>query len=295
MFQSNNDNRTWTTLEPHSKDTSYKNCIGKWISLKPQQNSMTSQSVVSGHLVTYMLSGAQDYQWCFGLTLMRVFIVRIISGMILVSEPQCGIGLILSTMTLSSYGQIAPGVHGIGSSQVRAVRIQHILRALLHGSSRSLLPVYSLGILIMTLSVAACFLGYSTTYGARAHWALRVVQGLMRCLPLVDMWFYGNYIVTYNMLAKCLVFHFIIVIITFALMAIHIIRLHSSGSSSGVSMKVAPGYNASTVDLYFHVIIKDLQLVSAMWIIFGALLRALQLVRHTDNNIIINAANPTQL
>ena len=124
-------------------------------------------------------------------------------------------------------------------------QLLRFIRALLHASSSSLAPVYSLGILIMTLSVAACFLGYSTTYGAQAHWALRVVQGLMRCLPLVDMWFYGNYIVTYNMLAKCLVFHFIVVIIAFVLQAIHILMLHSSGSSSGVAMKVAPGYSAS--------------------------------------------------
>ena len=185
-------------------------------------------------------------------------------------------------MTLSSYGQIAPGVHAIGSSQVQAVMIQHVLRALLHASSSSLAPVYTLGILIMTLSVAACFLGYSSS--------MRCIQ-----LVLVDMWFYGNYIVTYNMLAKCLVFHFIVVIIAFVLQAIHILMLHSSGSSSGVAMKVAPGYSASTVDLYFHVIVKDLILVSAMWMVFGALLMALMLVLHTDNNIIINAANPTQL
>merc|ERR1711966_298693 len=106
---------------------------------------------------------------------------------------------------------------------------------------------------------------------------------------------YGNYIVTYNQLAKCLVFHFIVVQIAFVLQAIHIIQLHSSGSSNGTAQKVAPNYNSSTVDLYFHVILKDLILVSAVWMVFGALLQALQLVLHTDNNIIINAANPTQL
>jgi quinol-cytochrome oxidoreductase complex cytochrome b subunit len=206
-----------------------------------------------------------------------------------------GAGNILVDMILTSYGLISPGVHAIGSSMVMFVMGLHQLRAFLHFSSIWLAPVYSLGILILTLAIAACFLGYSTTYGAMAHWALRVVQGLMRCLPFVDQWFYGNYVVTYNQLAKCLVFHFLVVIITLVVVVYHIIQLHSSGSSSGTGMKSVVGYTSAEVDLYFHVIVKDLVLAGLFWMIFGAILMALQIVLHTDNNIIINARNPVQL
>jgi quinol-cytochrome oxidoreductase complex cytochrome b subunit len=226
---------------------------------------------------------------------MVLFIVRILTGMFLVTTPMTGIGPILTAMLLTSWGQISPGVHAIGSSAVMFVMLLHVLRALFHLSCTVLAPTYSLGILVLTLAIAACFLGYSTTYGAMAHWALRVVQGLMRCLPFVDMWFYGNYIVTYKMLSKCLVFHFLVVIITLAVMAMHILQLHTSGSSNGSSLEVVRPYTSARIDLYFHVIVKDLILATVLWVLFGSLLQALQLVLHTDNNIIINARNPAQL
>jgi quinol-cytochrome oxidoreductase complex cytochrome b subunit len=219
---------------------------------------------------------------------MLFFIFRVVTGVVLVTTPMNGIANILATMFLSSQGRIAPGMHAIGSSAVMFLIILHMLRAFLHFSSRFLAPVYSMGILIATLAVAACFLGYSTTYGAMAHWALRVVQGLMRCLPLVDMWFYGNYIVTYNMLAKCLVFHFLVAVITVVVVMYHIIQLHSSGSSNGVASsngRYIAGYNARLVDLYWHVIVKDLVLAAFFWAVFGAILMALMIVLHTDNNI----------
>ena len=154
-----------------------------------------------------------DYLWALGFALIVFFFARILSGVVLVSFPMNGISRILTTMFLSSMGRIAPGLHAIGSSLVMFFMMLHALRAFLHASAMFLAPVYSMGILIITLGVAACFLGYSTTYGAMAHWALRVVQGLMRCLPFLDVWFYGNYVVTYRMLAKCLLFHFLVVVI----------------------------------------------------------------------------------
>jgi hypothetical protein len=91
--------------------------------------------------------------------------------------------------------------------------------------------------------IAACFLGYSTTYGAMAHWALRVVMGLVRCVPYLDTWFYGNYAVSYAMLSKCMVFHFLIVMVALVLMILHLIMLHSTGSSAGTALTTVPGYN----------------------------------------------------
>ena len=93
--------------------------------------------------------------------------------------------------------------------------------------------------------IAACFLGYSTTYGAMAHWALRVVMGLVRCIPLLDTWFYGNYAVGYGMLSKCLVFHFLIVLIALLCVALHLVILHSTGSSAGSALTTVSAYHAS--------------------------------------------------
>jgi len=78
-----------------------------------------------------------------------------------------------------------------------------------------------------------------------AHWALRVVMGLVRCIPYLDTWFYGNYAVSYSMLSKCMVFHFLIVMVALVLMILHLIMLHSTGSSAGTALTTAPGYHSA--------------------------------------------------
>merc|ERR1712178_43736 len=78
-----------------------------------------------------------------------------------------------------------------------------------------------------------------------AHWALQVVMGLVQCIPYLDTWFYGNYAVSYSMLSKCMVFHFLIVMVALVLMILHLIMLHSTGSSAGTALTTAPGYYSS--------------------------------------------------
>jgi heme/copper-type cytochrome/quinol oxidase subunit 1 len=69
-------------------------------------------------------------------------------------------------------------------------------------------------------------------------------MGLVRCIPLLDTWFYGNYAVGYGMLSKCMVFHFLIVMVSLVMVLLHLILLHSTGSSAGTALAVVPGYAA---------------------------------------------------
>merc|ERR1712178_493682 len=205
-------------------------------------SSWNSLAVMGNHLLAYQVPANISYLWCFGPTLMILFILQVLTGVCLVSEPMLGVGHILMHMIMSNVGQIAPGLHAIGSTMVMAVLFCHMLRALYTCSATSVHGVFLFGILIATISIAACFLGYSTTYGAMAHWALQVVMGLVQCVPYLDTWFYGNYAVSYSMLSKCMVFHFLIVMVALVLMVLHLIMLHSTGSSAGGNLTSAPGY-----------------------------------------------------
>merc|ERR1712146_521047 len=69
-------------------------------------------------------------------------------------------------------------------------------------------------------------------------------NGLSKVHPILDTWFYGNYAVSYAMLSKCMVFHFLIVMIALVLMILHLIMLHSTGSTAGTSLTTAPGYHS---------------------------------------------------
>jgi quinol-cytochrome oxidoreductase complex cytochrome b subunit len=68
-----------------------------------------------------------------------------------------------------------------------------------------------------------------------AHWALRVVQGLVAWLPYVDVWFYSNYAPSSICLGKVLIFHVIVAILVLALVAVHLTVLHVIGSSTAIT------------------------------------------------------------
>jgi heme/copper-type cytochrome/quinol oxidase subunit 1 len=90
--------------------------------------SSTRLSVLRNHVYAYMVPGNISYLWCFGLTLLIVFVLRIVTGVCLVTEPMHGVGSILFHMIMSIMGRIAPGLHAIGSTMVMAVLFLHMLR-----------------------------------------------------------------------------------------------------------------------------------------------------------------------
>ena len=84
--------------------------------------------ILRNHVYAYPVPGNISYMWCFGLTLLVVFVLRIVTGVTLVSEPMMGVGNILFTMIMSNFGRIAPGLHAIGSTMVMAILFLHMLR-----------------------------------------------------------------------------------------------------------------------------------------------------------------------
>jgi ubiquinol-cytochrome c reductase cytochrome b subunit len=84
--------------------------------------------IIRDHVFAYPVPSNISYLWCMGLTLMIIFVLRIITGVCLVSEPMMGVGSILFHMIMSNMGRIAPGLHAIGSTMVMAVLFMHMLR-----------------------------------------------------------------------------------------------------------------------------------------------------------------------
>jgi len=61
---------------------------------------------------------------------------------------------------------------------------------------------------------------------------LQVVRGLVTMFPFLDVWVYGNYVVSSAMLSKVFLFHVIVALIMFLIVAIHIRILHTNSSNS---------------------------------------------------------------
>jgi hypothetical protein len=85
-------------------------------------------AVLTNHVFAYPVSSNVSYMWAVGLTLTLILILRLLTGIILVTEPMVGVLHILVHMILSNVGRIAPGLHAIGSTMVMAVLLLHMLR-----------------------------------------------------------------------------------------------------------------------------------------------------------------------
>jgi len=196
-------------------------------------------SIVANHVSNYGVNTGISMLWTVGFSLMMVMIGRLVTGYCLVTSDITSYGVValLLDMYDANYGYFRVGVHSIGSSIFMALIFAHMLRSIVYGSYSWLTVgnVFLVGVLIYTISIVVCFLGYSTTYGLMAYWALRVVIGIVRFIPYMDVWFYGNYMVNSGMLSKVFIFHALVAFIMVGLVLVHIVLLHSCSSNSALS------------------------------------------------------------
>ena len=98
------------------------------------------------------------------------------------------------------------------------------------------------GLLILILSILTAFIGYVLPWGQISFWAATVITNLLSAIPylgkIIVEWIWGRFSVSYPTLIRFFSFHFIVPLIIFILVIIHIILLHSNGSSNPISVNL---------------------------------------------------------
>lgn len=110
----------------------------------------------------------------------------------------------------------------------------HILRGIYFNSYKLEKP-WMVGITILLLSIGVAFVGYVLPWGQMSFWGATVITGLLSTVPYIGdfltVWLWGGLSVATPTLGRFLTFHFFLPIVLSILVLIHIIFLHSSGSS----------------------------------------------------------------
>jgi len=114
----------------------------------------------------------------------------------------------------------------------------HIFRGIFNNSPKSKPLVWRSGMVILVLLIAAAFLGYVLPWGQMSFWGATVITNIFSAIPYLGKplvsWLWGGFSVSQPTLTRFFALHFLIPIILLAIVLVHLIILHQTGSSNPI-------------------------------------------------------------
>jgi len=127
---------------------------------------------------------------------------------------------------------------------------------------------WRVGVIILLLVIAAAFLGYVLPWGQISFWGATVITNLFSAIPFLGrdivIWLWGGFAVGNATLTRFFAFHFLVPFIIVALVGVHLLFLHQTGSNNPL------GINSNIDKILFHPYFSSKDLFG-VWILLGSL------------------------
>nr|YP_007476172.1 cytochrome b [Nuclearia simplex]AGE93676.1 apocytochrome b [Nuclearia simplex] len=252
-------------------------------------------SLFNTFLVDSPLPANINYFYGFGSLLGLVLVIQLVTGIFLAMHYTPNIEYAFNSvehiMRDVNNGWLIRYAHANGASFFFLCVYIHIARGLYYGSfNKPRVELWSVGVTIFILMMAAAFLGYVLPWGQMSFWAACVITNFFSAIPylgpdLVEF-IWGGFSVDNPTLNRFFSLHFLIPFIIAALACAHLIALHLHGSNNPL------GLNSNIDKLPFHPYFTSKDLVG--FAIFGIIFSYFiffqpNLLGHPDNYI---EANP---
>nr|APX40276.1 cytochrome b [Phyllotreta parallela] len=191
--------------------------------------------------------------WNFGSMLGLCLMIQIITGIFLAMHYSPHIDLafnsVIHIIRDVNYGWLIRTIHANGASFFFICLYTHIGRGLYY-SSYKLKETWLIGVTIFLLTMATAFLGYVLPWGQMSFWGATVITNLMSAIPYLGtelvQWIWGGFAVDNATLNRFFTFHFLFPFIVLALVMIHLLYLHQTGSNNPL------GSNSNIDKIPFH-------------------------------------------
>lgn len=198
--------------------------------------------------------------WNFGSLLGLCLIIQIVTGIFLAFQYSNHIEYAFSRVVHISqdisYGWLVRNLHANGASFFFLCLYLHLGRNIYY-RSYFYFHTWIIGVSLLLLVIATAFLGYVLPWGQISLWGATVITNLLSSIPYIGtsltQWLWGGTSVEAPTLTRFFAFHFICPFIVAAIVIIHIIFLHQTGSNNPLGIQSK--YNKVTIHPYF--IIKD--------------------------------------
>lgn len=201
-----------------------------------------------------------NYWWNFGALASVALVLMIVTGILLAMQYTAHVDMAFESveriMRDVNYGWLLRYIHMNGGSMFFIVVYIHLFRGLYFGSyknPRELL--WMLGVVIILLMMATAFLGYVLPWGQMSLWGATVITNLFSAIPLVGdwivTWLWGGYSVDNPTLNRFFALHYLMPFILFAVVGLHVVAVHVTGSSNPTGVEVQSPRDTVSFHPYF--------------------------------------------
>nr|QPF77575.1 cytochrome b [Ochotona hyperborea] len=177
--------------------------------------------------------------WNFGSRLRLCLGIQIITDLFLAMHYTSDTLTAFSSVTHIcrdvNYGWIIRYLHANGASMFFICLFLHVGRGIYYGSY-TYSETWNIGILLLFAVMATAFMGYVLPWGQMSFWGATVITNLLSAIPYIGtdlvQWIWGGFSVDKATLTRFFAFHFILPFIIAALVMVHLLFLHETGSNN---------------------------------------------------------------
>nr|AAS82785.1 cytochrome b [Microtus dogramacii] len=191
--------------------------------------------------------------WNFGSLLGLCLIIQILTGLFLAMHYTSDTATAFSSVTHIcrdvNYGWLIRYMHANGASMFFICLFLHVGRGIYYGSY-NMIETWNMGIVLLFTVMATAFMGYVLPWGQMSFWGATVITNLLSAIPYIGTtlveWIWGGFSVDKATLTRFFAFHFILPFIITALVLVHLLFLHETGSNNPT------GLNSDADKIPFH-------------------------------------------
>nr|ABO27232.1 cytochrome b [Cynopterus horsfieldii] len=177
--------------------------------------------------------------WNFGSLLGICLLIQILTGLFLAmhytSDTETAFQSVTHICRDVNYGWILRYLHANGASMFFICLFLHVGRGLYYGSY-IYTETWNVGILLLFAVMATAFMGYVLPWGQMSFWGATVITNLLSAIPYIGTnlveWIWGGFSVDKATLTRFFAFHFLLPFIISALVVVHLLFLHETGSNN---------------------------------------------------------------
>ncbi len=204
------------------------------------------KELVKVTLTEYYVPKNINFLWSFGVLVMLVFAILVVSGIFLLMyyKPDAHLAFDSVNKTIMmdvEYGWLFRHTHAVGASIMFLVLFIHMARGIYYGSFKAPREiVWITGYILFVLMSATAFTGYLLPWGQMSYWAAQTITTLFEKIPFIGpdlvIWIRGNYIVEDATLTRFFALHVVflpLLLIVFTAIHLYAVRIPGSNNEDG--------------------------------------------------------------
>nr|UEK75825.1 cytochrome b [Coptotettix longtanensis] len=220
---------------------------------KPMRKNHPLVKIINNSLIDLPTPMNISMWWNLGSLLGMCLMIQIITGLFLAMHYTADIEMAFNSVIHIcrdvNNGWLIRTLHMNGASMFFICLYLHIGRGLYYNSFM-LKETWIIGVIILFMTMATAFIGYVLPWGQMSFWGATVITNLLSAIPYMGnqivQWIWGGFAVDNPTLSRFFSLHFILPFIIAAMVIIHLMFLHQTGSNNPLGM------NKNSEKIPFH-------------------------------------------